>query len=245
MASVPPHFVRVKQSRLRALVREDVRDALVPLLAAWASGTLATPRAIAGGRGGAGVFDVAPELAVVLRPYRRGGLLRRFNRDLYLGFRARPFRELRITLALREKGVPTIEPLAAAVRWVAPGLYRAAFVSRHLPLAVNLWQYLHDADKAARGRACIAAADAIRKLHDAGAVHPDLNLMNLLVRPAQGEPEVLVIDFDRARLTPVSPRQREAAFARICRSMRRLDPTAEVVTLACVEAFQVVRGDER
>jgi 3-deoxy-D-manno-octulosonic acid kinase len=245
MAFVPPHFARLKQGRLRALVREDVRDALQPLLVAWSSATLATPRAVAGGRGGAGIFDVAPDLAVVLRPYRRGGLLRRLNRDLYLGLRPRPWRELRITLALRERGVPTIEPLAAAVRWVAPGVYRGAFVSRHLPLAVNLWQYLHDADKAARGRACIAAAAAIRKLHDAGAVHPDLNLMNLLVRPAQGEPEVLVIDFDRARLTLVSPRHRDAAFARICRSMRRLDPTAEVVTLGCVEAFRAVSGDQR
>jgi tRNA A-37 threonylcarbamoyl transferase component Bud32 len=234
-------FVRVKQRRLRAWVREDVRAALLPLLGAWASGTLATPRAVAGGRGGAGVFDVAADLAVVLRPYRRGGLVGRFNRDLYLGFRPRPLRELRVTLALRDKGVPTIEPLAAAVRWIAPGLYRGAFVTRHLPLAVNLWQYLHDAGKADRGRACEAAASAIRKLHDAGAIHPDLNLMNLLVRPAAGGREVLIIDFDRARLSPpVSTRQREAAFARLCRSMRRLDPTAEVVTLDCVEAFHAV-----
>jgi tRNA A-37 threonylcarbamoyl transferase component Bud32 len=240
----PKGFTRVKRGRLRALVREDVANPLTPLLEAWATDALPAPRAPVGGRGGAGVFDVAPDLAVVLRPYRRGGLVRHLNRDLHLGVRPRPLRELRLTLELSAQGVPTIEPLAAAVRWLAPGLYRGAFVTRHLPLAVDLWQYLREAGSADRARACRAAAAAVRKLHDAGAVHPDLNLMNFLVRPAQGEPEVLVIDFDRGRRTAVSARHRAAAFARLCRSMRRLDPTAEVVTLDCVEAFRAV-ADER
>jgi len=43
-------------------------------------------------------------------------------------------------------------------------------------------------------------AATIADMHDAGIVHADLNLKNLLVRDAFDEPEAFVIDFDRARL---------------------------------------------
>jgi hypothetical protein len=233
-------FEPIREGRMRGLVRSDVRTTVLPLLRDWAEGALPTSPVLSGGRAAVGVFDLAAGLSVVVRPYRRGGFVRRFNRDLYLGVRPRPVRELRAILHLRSRAVPTVEPLAAAVHWLVPGLYRGALVTRHVPLAVNLWQYLRDADPAARERACRGAAASVRRLHDSGTLHPDLNLQNFLVRPAHGEPEVLVIDLDRARRGDVSPRQRRAAFERICRSMRRLDPTAEVLTLGCVEAFRTI-----
>ncbi len=237
MRNLPPGFDFVGEGRLRVVVRRDVRDALLPLLRQWASEMLPPPRPLAGGRGAAGVYHLGAELAVVLRPYRRGGLVRRFVRDAFCGVRPRPVRELLVTEELRRRGVPTLEVLAAAAYWLAPGCYRGALVSRELPLAVNLWQYLREVDRAERARVCADAAQATRRLHDAGAVHPDLNLQNYLVRRGPAGREVLIIDFDRVRLGPVSARQRQAAFKRICRSIRRLDPTSEIITLGCVEAL--------
>ncbi len=237
---VPPGFVPIRRGRLRGLVRADVSAAVLPLLEQWAAGRLPAARPLAGGRGGVGAYDLMPGLHVVLRPYRRGGLVRHFSRQLYCGVSPRPLRELRVTAHLRALGVPTLEPLAAGVRWVLPGCYRGALVSRELPLAVNLWQYLRAVEAPEREQVCRDAAAVTRRFHDAGAVHPDLNLQNYLVQRGPRGREVLIIDCDRVRLRRVTTRDREAAFARICRSIRRLDPTAEVTTLGCVEALREI-----
>jgi hypothetical protein len=233
-----PGFEAVREGRLRGLARSDVLAPLLPLLRQWDSGTLPGSRALVGGRGGIGAYDLAPNLEVVLRPSRRGGWVGRVNKQYYVGVRPRPLLELSVTETLRQRGVPTVEVLAAVVHWLVPGLYRGAVVTREIPLAVNLWRYLREVNAAERERVCLDAAAATRRLHDAGAIHPDLNLQNFLVLRGAGGREVLIIDCDRVRLRQPSDRDRRAAFERICRSIRRLDPTSEVITLACVDAFQ-------
>lgn len=236
----PPGFENVREGRLRGWVRSDVLTPLLPLLRQWHSRTLPVARSLVGGRGGVGAYDLAENLEVVLRPNRRGGWMRRVNQRYYLGLRSRPMHELRMTEVLRRRGVPTVEVLAAVTQWVVPGLYRGAVVTREVPLAVNLWKYVREVSAAERERVCLDAAAATRRLHDAGAIHPDLNLQNFLVlRGARGR-EVLIIDCDRVRLREPSDRDRRAAFDRVCRSIRRLDPTSEVITLACVDAFHRV-----
>jgi len=236
---VPDGYELLREGRLRLLLREQTPE-LAALLRRWADGTLPPARTVLGGRGGAGAFQVRPDLSVVLRPYRRGGLAARLTRERYLGLRARPFRELRASALLRAAGVPTPEVVGAAVRWDVPGCYRGAVASREVPGAINLWHYLQQAAAGERGRACAAAAAVTRRLHDAGAIHPDLNLQNyLIVRSPQGV-EALIIDLDGVRLGRITARTRRAAFARICRSIRKLDPQSAVITLACVEAFREV-----
>jgi 3-deoxy-D-manno-octulosonic acid kinase len=193
-----------------------------------------------GGRGGVRAYDLGGELAVVLRPYRRGGLIARVNRDLYCGMRSRPAREVAVTESLRALGVPTVEMLAAATCWIVPGCYRGAVVSREVADAVNLWEYLQRVEAPERARACAAAAAATRLLHDRGAVHPDLNLQNYLVRRRGPDLDVRIIDCDGVRLGGADAGDRQAAFDRLCRSIRRLDPASAIVTLACVEALRVV-----
>jgi tRNA A-37 threonylcarbamoyl transferase component Bud32 len=89
-----------------------------------------------------------------------------------------------------------------------------------------------------RGRVCEQVARATRILHDAGGVHADLNLQNYLVRRRQGETEVLIIDCDKVVLRRVGDRDRRAAFDRLCRSIRRLDPESAVLTFECVQALR-------
>ena len=241
--TIPDGFTIVRYGRLRLLVRAGMPE-LAALLRRWATNTLPPARALLGGRGGVGAFQLGPDFVVVLRPYQRGGLVSRFNQTRYLGVRPRPFRELRASEALRAAGVPTPEVLAAAVLWDVPGCYRGAVATREVPGAINLWHYLQMAAPADRGPACVAAAAVTRRMHDAGAIHPDLNLQNYLVRRTASGLTAAVIDLDRVRFGRLTARTRRAAFARICRSIRKLDPESAVMTLACVEAFGAVADAE-
>ena len=236
---IPDGFTLTRQGRLRLLVRDGMPE-LAALLERWAADTLPPARTLLGGRGGVGAFQLRPDLVVVLRPYRRGGMIARLTRTHYLGLAARPFRELSASETLRAAHVPTPEVLGAAVLWTAPGCYQGALASREVPGAINLWHYLQMAAPADRGPACAAAALVTRRMHDAGTIHPDLNLQNYLVRRTPAGLDAWIIDLDRVRFGRVTPRTRRAAFERICRSIRKLDPESAVVTLACVEAFQTV-----
>lgn len=238
---VPLGFTSTRHGRLRLIVR-DATPEVADLLRRWAADDLPPARALLGGRGGVSAYQLRADLAVVLRPYRRGGAMARLTRDRYLGVSPRPLRELRASELLRERDVPTAEVLGAAVQWTVPGSYRGALATREVVGAVNLWHFLQTAAAPDRGPACAAAAVAVRRMHDAGAVHPDLNLQNFLIRRHPGSYEALIIDLDRLRFTRVTPRHRRAAFARICRSIRKLDPESAVITLACVEAFRAVAG---
>lgn len=240
MTDLPSRFKVVKEGRLRALVRADVAAAVVPLLHQWCRGSLPPLDSMGGGRGGTGATELSPGLRVVVRPCRRGGMMSWINRDVYFGVRPRPMRELWVTERLRARAVPVVEALAAAVWWLAPGCYRGVFVSREIPGALNLWEYLQTVEAVERGRVCRAAAAATIRLHNAGVVHPDLNLQNYIVRRGVAGREVLIIDYDRVRFRRVSVRQRRAAFARLCRSIRRLDPESAVLTLNCVEALRTI-----
>jgi hypothetical protein len=66
-----------------------------------------------------------------------------------------------------------------------------------------------------------AALQAVRRMHDAGILHPDLNLGNLLIRAGTAGPEAWVLDLDRAVVAgaaalPAAPRIR--ALCRLERS---------------------------
>ena len=64
-----------------------------------------------------------------------------------------------------------------------------------------------------------AAIFLVRRMHDAGLHHRDLNLGNLLLRrSASGEWEAFVVDLDRAALRPGS-----LPFGARLRALRRLE----------------------
>jgi len=232
-------FQRRRLSRF--LLRSDIAADLRPLFEAWARGELPPARPLLGGRGGVGLYDTGQLRDVVLRPSRRGGLMASVNRDLYFGFRYRPFREVRHTEILLQRGVPTVQVLGCCVHLVAPGCYRAVVASAYAVGAVNLWEYLRAAPPQDRARACEVVARATRTLHDAGGVHPDLNLQNYLVRRSRGDHQVLIIDCDKIALRAVTAADRRAAFARLCRSIRRLDPESAIVTYDCVRALRQIQ----
>lgn len=182
--------------------------------AAWAGRV--TGRA---GRGRAGVTFVAADgCEWALRHYRRGGLVGRFVRDRYVFLgaeRTRGFREWRMLAALRGRGLPVPRPVAAGYRRAGP-FYTADLATERLPGAEPLSTCLRVAGPESQPWRRIG--ETVRRFHDAGAWHADLNAHNVLLDPA-GEP--WLIDFDRGRFRSPGPWAR-ASLARLERSLRKI-----------------------
>lgn len=172
------------------------------------------------GRGSALLLETSFGPAV-LRRYLRGGWPARISRDRYLftGFgRSRPLAEFNILLTLSGMGLPVPHPLAA--QCVRDGLfYTGSLMTRRIPDVVPLAELLGRSEAGADlWRACGAC---IRRFHDRGLVHADLNARNILVQ----DPEtVYLIDFDRARIRKGAQRSFEANLKRLRRSLDKLWP---------------------
>ena len=171
---------------------------------------------VIGGRGSAWILERGGE-QWVLRHYRRGGLPGRFIRDLYLwtGLEAtRAWREWRLTDSLYKVGLPVPQPVAARV--VREGvLYRADLITRRIPGARSLAEVLTtptDIPWEAMGR-------CVRRFHDAGVRHADLNAHNILLA-ADGK--VFLIDFDRGARVAPDVRWQQGNLARLQRSLCKL-----------------------
>ncbi|WP_404464657.1 3-deoxy-D-manno-octulosonic acid kinase [Vreelandella aquamarina] len=135
----------------------------------------------------------------VLRPYQRGGLIAKLSQQRYIWLgveRTRAFREVRLTAALYEQGLPVPRPVACCVTRF--GLtYEAALLTVRIPGARALASLLSagEADEALLKR----VGAMIKRFHQAGLDHVDLNARNILVDEA-GKP--WLIDLDRCRLRP-------------------------------------------
>jgi len=154
----------------------------------------------------------------VMRRYLRGGMAAIFARDRYLFLgedQTRSFRELRLLGALRQRGLPVPAPVAACYRR-AFLTYTAALITERLPGVRSLTETLAagnmvDARWAAIGR-------CLRRFHDAGVQHADLNAHNILLGENGG---VWLLDFDRGRLREPGS-WRERSLNRLARSLAKI-----------------------
>jgi 3-deoxy-D-manno-octulosonic acid kinase len=237
--SVGAGFVELRRWPVRVLVRAELADSL----GEWLLERRVTPPAdatrFATGRGGTWAFSLPDGRRAVFREYRRGGWLARVVRRSYLGFEARPFREVAVAARAWRRGVPTAEVLAARV--IGRVLYRGAIVTALIPGATPALDALRAAATEA-DRLAIASAvgHAVGEMHRLGLVHPDLNCQNLLVAPGPDGVVARVIDLDRASLVdpPVGVTERASALARLGRSLRKLDPEGRLGTEAARGAFR-------
>ncbi|HEX7385674.1 MAG TPA: 3-deoxy-D-manno-octulosonic acid kinase [Castellaniella sp.] len=163
-----------------------------------------------GGRQAAWFVEGAQGPAV-LRHYRRGGLRARLGRESYFWLgqgKVRSFAEVRILGHLRQAEVRVPAPLGAAY-WRAGAFYRNAILVARIPGAQALAGRLDRADP-------VAVARSIAAMHDAGVWHADLNAFNILF---DAQDQVWLIDFDRARMGPVSAGGRRDNLLRLRRSL--------------------------
>ena len=173
------------------------------------------------GRGAAIGFEESGR-RFLLRHYLRGGMAAALSAERYLWLgeaRTRPLAELKLTLRLHADGMPVPRPVA--VRYERSGAaYTADIITDYLPDTRTLAACLAEGEVPLATWAAIGRT--IRRFHDWGLDHADLNAHNILLR---GDEEVFLIDFDKARRRRGSGLWCDANLARLRRSLDALEDT--------------------
>jgi len=171
------------------------------------------------GRGrGRAWFVSSDERQLVLRHYRRGGLMAKITTDRYAWTglqRTRAWREYQLLVRLAELGLPAPRPLAAQVQRYG-SFYTADLITVRIPDSRPLSQILEgqaltEAQWREIGK-CIAA------YHRHDIYHADLNAHNILL---DGQGRVFLIDFDKGSVDQ-DDSWHAATLQRLQRSLHKL-----------------------
>jgi 3-deoxy-D-manno-octulosonic acid kinase len=170
------------------------------------------------GRGTTWFFSHAG-LALVLRHYHRGGAVAALLGDRYVftGLqRTRAWREWHLLAHMHALGLPVPQPIAARV--TRDGVfYRADLVTRRIAFAESLAEKL--AQKGLDASRWRGIGRCIRRFHDAGVYHADLNAHNILLGP---ENAVYLADFDKSELRRQRNGWKRNNLELLHRSLRKL-----------------------
>jgi len=247
---LPPGFRRLTRGPVELIVDDDLWPALsgLPLLEADGMDRVFTSaRAGASGRASTALLEIpGADERLVLRRLRHGGLLGPLLRGAFLGLK-RPIRELSVTARLRAAGAPVPRPALVAGRHLLGPLWSAVVATVFEPGSVDALAFLQSAPEPARLlQACEAIGLAVRRFHDAGGRHGDLHVKNVLVRETGSSIEALVIDLDKARVTPgLAPGERMSQLMRLFRSLLKRDVVSKVGLRGCARFFGAYCGDDR
>ena len=166
---------------------------------------------------GAAYFVNAAGGRYVLRHYRRGGLMARILGDRYVWHdedSTRPFAEWQLTYSLHRAGLPVPAPIAARYRR-QDSTYTGDIITERLPVVGSLAQCLGTG--ALSALAWISIGRCIRRFHDLGVCHADLNAHNVLL----SEEQVYLVDFDRCQLRGAGL-WRDGNLVRLRRSLEKV-----------------------
>ncbi len=219
-----PDFIKSQVGNKTAYLHREIAPFAPALL-------LEIDRTLRSGKKGAGnresgypiKLDGAPLLFV--RRSTRGGMMR-FMGGLYLGFAPRMVHELRVISEARKRGVAVPEPMGAIVESVGAGAYRGSILTKAIP-GMTMWEFAKvETDPRSLNHVLRMARYSIDTMHEQGVFHDDLNLHNLYVSMAGDGFTVVILDFDKARLSSraVSRSQRKRNLKRLAQSIRKLDP---------------------
>ncbi len=132
---------------------------------------------------------------MVLRHFRRGGLIGRINRDLYLGARvakSRAMQEFSLLQSMLAAGLNVARPVAARCIHLGP-FYRADLITLRIPDALPLADILKT--RKLGDAVWQAIGTEIRRMHDLNVHHADLNCRNILLDDNETP---WLIDFDKS-----------------------------------------------
>lgn len=147
----------------------------------------------AAGRG-ASLFLKIESANLVLRHYRRGGMVRSISEDQYIWLglnRTRAWREYGVLAALEHLALPSPRPYACQVK--RRGRFYSATLITYFLEGVTLAERMCTASMP--NEHWLAIGHCIRRFHLAGVFHADLNAHNILIDDFGA---VSIIDFDRA-----------------------------------------------
>ena len=193
------------------------------------------------GRGAAPSVSLRRDVHTILRRYQHGGLFGGITRNLYLG-PSRALDELHVTSRAESSGAPVPHVLCLAL-WPAAGPFWSALIgTREERGARDLCDVLLALDDAHARRALLReVGTAVRKLHDAGVDHRDLQLHNILAVDEGEKRRIVVVDLDRAVYHPRAARSRRGCARATSGGSpaRRSKPASGAGGSACAEARRV------
>jgi tRNA A-37 threonylcarbamoyl transferase component Bud32 len=133
--------------------------------------------------------------AVVIKHYRRGGLMRYLSKHRYYRFgKTRAQREFELLEVVADLGLNVPQPIAFA--HCGRLLYRAWLVTREIRQPTTL-AHLSSQEEKKTGAAMISVIDQISALIQHDILHVDLHPGNVVV---DGSGKVYLLDFDKGRI---------------------------------------------
>ena len=223
---LPANYSSFVVGSSRGVVADALRE---DVLAALSQSTLyefarTQPKARAhSGRGPAWSFS-APLSGenVLVRRTRHGGILAPVTGEFFTGSGRAPH-ELRASIALRQRGIRTPDVLAYVVYPAALFLSRIDVMLSYVADSRDLATILSEGDEEEHRAGMLAGASLIKEMSKARAVHPDLNLRNILISGKGRDALAWLIDVDRVQLDAHSPEEAERAnLRRFGRSFSKL-----------------------
>lgn len=175
----------------------------------------------------------------VLRHYQRGGLAAKFSNEKYiwLGLQfTRPWREWNLLEKMLEKGLPV--PTPAAIKAERKGLFYEADIMMHrIPNSRTLMHILMS-EELAEGY-WIALGSVIRRFHEEGVYHADLNANNILIDEGG---RCYLIDFDRCGMKTPKLKWQKENLLRLKRSLNKASSNNKVFYFSDTNWRSLLRG---
>ena len=175
----------------------------------------------------------------VLRHYQRGGFIARFSGDRYfwLGLRfTRPWREWALLEKMRQKGLPV--PIPAAFNIERKGLtYTADLMMHRIPHSRTLMKIL-SIEELTEGY-WITIGSVIRRFHEQGIYHSDLNANNILLDDGG---RCYLIDFDRCGIRIPNIKWQQSNLLRLKRSLNKIKNNKEIFHFSDKNWRSLLRG---
>lgn len=141
----------------------------------------------------------------IIRNYRHGGFFGKLLGGIFYNEK-RPINEVAVNEIALQKDVPSAEVVAVIKRRLWGLFYKADFISKEIPDAVDLIQLITESSlifiQRFKKPIILVLVRLLRNMHDAGIFHADLHLKNILVkRKKTGEFHAYIIDLDKSVVT--------------------------------------------
>jgi 3-deoxy-D-manno-octulosonic acid kinase len=193
---------------LRQLTDEQLKALLIHFQTQSATGTSAL-----GGRAPVINAELSGLGPVVIKQFKRGGLMRFFIKNRYMKCgKTRSQAEFELIHKLRQVGIRTPEPIAYAYRGFP--LYSAWLITRKIETACTLAE-LSGQDIKRVTRIMISVFEQIDRLVECRCMHVDLHPGNILV---DQDNHIYIIDFDKGYFSSAN---REKLYDAYYRRWRR------------------------
>jgi len=158
--------------------------------------------------------------AVVVRRYMHGGLAGKVLGHAHWGER-RAIQEICVHESASAAGIPC--PEVIGFRSERKGMFvQLDLITKKVEDSLPLEDWLRTATSSDNRRLSAGLAALVIRMHEAGLIHADFHVRNILVQAADNGEKLIVLDWDRGRqVDTVSPEQASQTLFRLNRSMEK------------------------